>query len=74
MVHRACTLFRHAGAPALTSCQSIKSEPYYRRTGDSDNAYVIACLVARFARPNPVPDYMQSALYALTDSPSCWKK
>lgn len=38
---------------------------YYRRTGDGNNPYVIACLVARFSRSNPVPDYIPTALFAL---------
>jgi len=38
---------------------------YYRRKGDEDNPYVIASLVARFARENPVPDYTPTALFAL---------
>lgn len=38
---------------------------YYRRTGDQDNAYVIACLVARFSRSEPMLDYIPAALFAL---------
>ena len=38
---------------------------YYRRIGDEDNPYVIACLVARFSRSNLLPDYMPTALFAL---------
>ena len=38
---------------------------YYRRTDDDNNPYLIACLVARFTRSNPVPDYIPTALYAL---------
>jgi len=38
---------------------------YYRRIGDGNNPYVIACLVARFSRSNPLPDYMPAALFAL---------
>lgn len=38
---------------------------YYRRIGDGNNPYVIACLVARFSRSNAVPDYIPTALFAL---------
>jgi hypothetical protein len=38
---------------------------YYERTGDQENPYKIACLVARFTRANPKPDYSEAALYAL---------
>jgi hypothetical protein len=38
---------------------------YYRRTGDQNNPYVIACLVARFSRSNPSPEYIPTALFAL---------
>lgn len=38
---------------------------YYRRVGDGNNPYVIACLVARFSRSNLIPDYIPTALFAL---------
>jgi hypothetical protein len=38
---------------------------YYRRTGDENNAYVIACLVARFSRSNPNLHDIHPALFAL---------
>ena len=38
---------------------------YYRRAGDQNNPYVIACLVARFSRSNPGSDYIPAALFAL---------
>jgi len=38
---------------------------YYRRYGDENNPYVIACLVARFSRSNLAPDYIPPALFAL---------
>jgi hypothetical protein len=38
---------------------------YYRRTGDENNPYVIACLVARFSRSQSIPDYIPTALFVL---------
>ncbi|HEX3464304.1 MAG TPA: hypothetical protein VHS78_09690 [Candidatus Elarobacter sp.] len=38
---------------------------YYDRTGDSGNAYVMVCLVARFTRDAAAPDYIPAALHAL---------
>jgi hypothetical protein len=38
---------------------------FYRRTGDQNNPYLIACLVARFSRSNRIPDYIPTALFAL---------
>ena len=38
---------------------------YYRRTGDENNPYVIACLVARFSRSNPNLQDIHPALFAL---------
>ena len=40
---------------------------YYRRIGDEENPYIIACLVARFSRENLRPDYMPTALFALNE-------
>lgn len=38
---------------------------YYRRVGDEKNPYVIACLVARFSRPNSDPDDIPTGLFVL---------
>jgi predicted DNA-binding protein len=38
---------------------------YYRRKVGQDDPYVIACLVAKFVRSNPVRDYVATALFAL---------
>jgi hypothetical protein len=38
---------------------------YYRRLGDANNEYVIACLVAKFSRANPIRPDVQTALFAL---------
>lgn len=38
---------------------------YYRRIGDGDNPYMIACLVAKFSRTKQKPNYMSAAVYAL---------
>jgi hypothetical protein len=39
---------------------------YYTRTGDHDgNVYIIACLVARFARAKTKSNYLPAALFAL---------
>jgi len=40
---------------------------YYRRTGDEQNPYAIACLVAKFSRADPQPNYISAALYALQE-------
>jgi len=38
---------------------------YYQRSGDHNNTYVIACLVARFKRSKANADYLKAALRAL---------
>ncbi len=38
---------------------------HYRRVGDENNPYVIACLVVRFSRSDATPDYIPAALFAL---------
>jgi len=38
---------------------------YYRREGDHDNQYVIACLVARFKKADSKPNNIAAAIYAL---------
>lgn len=38
---------------------------YYRRMGDEQNPYVIACLVARFTQGTHMSNYLPAALYAL---------
>lgn len=38
---------------------------FYRRVGDENNPYLIACIVARLWRPDGVPDHMQPGLFAL---------
>ena len=40
---------------------------YYRRVGDEDNPYIIACLVAQFSRVNQTPNYSATALFALRE-------
>lgn len=38
---------------------------YYRRTGDDDKPYIIACLVARFTAANLATDDLRTAMFAL---------
>ncbi|WP_162914268.1 hypothetical protein [Taklimakanibacter lacteus] len=38
---------------------------YYSRLGDSGTPYIMACLVARFTRNNPVGKYLTAAFHAL---------